>query len=99
MKINYSKWSAALSIICAITIFASYAIAPDQPEGTMAILIKILFFASILTGIMSLIFSYVAYKNKEEGFLKKIAPIVIILIILIFFLSLIGIIVSLGDLF
>ncbi|SES44197.1 hypothetical protein [Psychrobacillus sp. OK032] len=99
MNKKYSKWSAILSIICAITIFTSYAIAPQEPEASMVVLLKILFFTSIFAGVLSLILSYLAFKNKEEGFLKKIAPIIILLILLVFALSIIGIIVSLGDLF
>ncbi|AMQ05414.1 MULTISPECIES: hypothetical protein [Sporosarcina] len=99
MNKKYSKWSAILSIICAITIFTSYAIAPQEPEGSMVVLLKILFFTFIIAGVLSLILSYLAFKNKEEGFLKKIAPIIILLILLVFALSLIGIVVSLGDLF
>lgn len=98
MNKKYSKWSALLSLIFAITIFASYAIAPEQPEGMMIIFLKLLFFTSILSGILSLIFSYLSFKNKEEGFLKKIALIIILLVLLVFALSLIGIVVSLGDL-
>ena len=99
MNKKYSKWSAILSIICAITIFTSYAIAPQEPEGSMVVLLKILFFTFIIAGVLSLTLSYLAFKNKEEGFLKKIAPIIILLILLVFALSLIGIVVSLGDLF
>jgi hypothetical protein len=99
MNKKYSKWSAILSIICAITIFTSYAIAPQEPEGSMVVLLKILFFTSIIAGVLSLILSYLAFKNKEEGFLKKKAPIIILLILLVFALSLIGIVISLGDLF
>ena len=99
MNKKYSKWSAILSIICAITIFTSCAIAPQEPEGSMVVLLKILFFTSIIAGVLSLILSYLAFKNKEEGFLKKIAPIIILLILLVFALPFIGIVVSLGDLF
>ena len=76
MNEKYSKWSAILSIICAMTIFTSYAIAPQQPEGLMVVFLKVLFFTSIITGVLSLTFSYLGFKNKEEGFLKKIAPII-----------------------
>lgn len=99
MNKKYSKWSAILSIICAITIFTSYAIAPQEPEGSMVVLLKILFFTFIIAGVLSLILSYLAFKNKEEGFLKKIAPIIILLILLVFALSFIGIVASMGDLF
>jgi uncharacterized BrkB/YihY/UPF0761 family membrane protein len=99
MNVKYSKWSAILSIICAISIFTSYTIAPNEPQGIMVVFLRILFFTSIFTGVFSLIFSYIAYKNKEESFLKKLAPIIILLILLIFALSFIGIIVSLGDFF
>ncbi|SES07638.1 hypothetical protein [Psychrobacillus sp. OK032] len=99
MNKKYSKWSAILSTICAITIFTSYAIAPQEPEGSMVVLLKILFFTSIIAGVLSLILSYLAFNNKEEGFLKKIAPIIILLILLVFVLSFIGIVLSLGDFF
>ncbi|MEC0343722.1 hypothetical protein [Peribacillus frigoritolerans] len=99
MNEKYSKWSAILSIICAITIFTSYAIAPQEPEGSMVVFLKVLFFTSVITVVLSLILSYLAFKNKEAGFLKKIAPIIILLILLVFVLSFIGIVVSLGDLF
>ena len=42
---------------------------------------------------------YLGFKNEDEGFIKKIAPIITLLILLVFALSFIGIIVSLGDLF
>lgn len=80
MNGKYSKWSATLSIICAMTIFISYAIAPDEPEGLMVVFLKVSFFTFIITGVLSLVFSYLGFKNKEEGFLKKIAPIIIFLI-------------------
>lgn len=99
MNKKYSKWSAILSIICAITIFTSYAISPPEPEDSMVVLLKVLFFTSIIGGVLSLILSYLAFKNQEKGFPKKIAPIIILLILLVFALSFIGIIVSLGDLF
>ncbi|MEK4714097.1 hypothetical protein [Sporosarcina sp. FSL K6-5500] len=99
MNKKYSKWSAVLSIICAITILTSYAIAPKEPEGSLVVLLKILFFTSIIAGVLSLTLSYSAFKNKEEGFLKKIAPIITLLILLVFALSFIGIVASMGDLF
>ncbi len=61
MDKKYSKCSAMLSVICAITIFASYVIAPEQPEGMMVIFLKVLFFTSIPSGILSLIFSYLGF--------------------------------------
>lgn len=99
MKKRYSIWSALLGVICIINLFASYAIAPDQPRGIMIILLRGLFFTSILSGILSLILTYLSFQNKEEGFLKKLAPIIILSILLMFALSIIGIIVSIGDIF
>ncbi|QDP41527.1 hypothetical protein [Radiobacillus deserti] len=80
---KYSKWSAILAMICAITIFASYAIAPKQPEGMMVVFIQILFFTAIITGLLSLICSYLGFRNKEKGFLKRIAPIIVAVILLV----------------
>lgn len=71
-----------------MTIFISYAIAPDEPEGLMVVFLKVSFFTFIITGVLSLFFSYLGFKNKEEGFLKKIAPIIILLILLVFALQL-----------
>ncbi len=84
---KYSKWSVILSVICAITIFISYAIAPKHPEGMEVVLLQVLFFTSIITGLLSLIFSYIGFKKKEQGFLKMIAPIIVILVILTFVIS------------
>jgi uncharacterized membrane-anchored protein len=94
MDQKYSKWSAILSIICAITLFTSYAIAPRQPEGMIVLILKALFFTSIFSGILSLILSYLGFKNREKGFLKMIAPIVILLILLVFVFSFIAIVIS-----
>ena len=99
MNKKYSKWSALLVVICTLTLIVTYAIAPDQPKGVMVILLKGLFFTSILSRILSVILNYLSYKNKEGGFLKKVAPIIILCILLLFTLSVIGIIVSIGDLF
>lgn len=84
---KYSTWSAILSIICAITIFTSYTIAPKQPEGMMVVFIQILFFTSIITGLLSLIFSFLGFKKNEQGFLKLVAPLIVILILLVFLIS------------
>ena len=94
MNKKYSKWSTVLSVICAITIFASYAIAPKQPEGMMVVLIQLLFFTSIITGLLSLVFSFMAFKKKEQGFLKMIAPIIVVLVLLTFVVSFILIVLS-----
>ena len=94
MNKKYSKLSVLLSVICAITLFMSYAIAPAQPEGIMIILIKALFFTSIITGVLSLIFSFVGYRKNEQGFLKIIAPLIIVLIITTFVLAFFLIVLS-----
>lgn len=94
MSNKYSKWSVILSVICAITIFSSYAIAPKQPEGMMVVLIQVLFFTSIITGLLSLIFSFAGFKKKEQGFLKMIAPIIVFLILLAFAVSFFLIVLS-----
>ena len=86
-NLNYGKWSAILGVICALTIFSSYAVAPKQPEGMMVVLIQILFFTSIVSGILGLIFSFISFKKKEKGFLKMIDPIIVILVILTFVIS------------
>ena len=94
MNKKYSKLSVLLSVLCAITIFTSYAIAPKQPEGIMVVLIQALFFTSIISGLLSLIFSFMAFKKKEQGFLKMIAPIVVILILLVFVISFVLMVLS-----
>ncbi|MCT8140242.1 hypothetical protein H1D32_22605 [Anaerobacillus sp. CMMVII] len=65
---NYGKWSATLSIICAVSLFVSYAIAPVQPEGMIVILLQVLFYGAIIMGFISIILSICAFKNKEIGF-------------------------------
>jgi len=92
--LNYGKWSAILGVICALTIFASYAIAPKQPEGMMVVLLQVLFFTSIITGLLGLIFSFLGFRKKEKGFLKMIAPIIVILVILTFVISFVLMVVS-----
>ncbi|ASK63893.1 hypothetical protein CFK37_17875 [Virgibacillus phasianinus] len=94
MHKTYSKWSVILSITCALTIFVSYAIAPRQPEGVMVVLIQVLFFTSIVTGLLSLIFSFIGFKKKEKGFLKMVSPIIIILILITFIISFIALAIS-----
>jgi hypothetical protein len=91
---KYSKPSAILGIVCAFTIFLSYEFAPDQPEGITVFILQLLFFTSIITGVLSLIFSYVARRHKEDGFLKNIAPFILLLIATVFAISFLGIIVS-----
>ncbi|MBT2647632.1 hypothetical protein J7E52_12980 [Bacillus sp. ISL-34] len=95
MNEKYSKRSAILSIISAITMFIAYEFAPDKPEGMMVVFLKVLFFSSIITGVLSLVFSYISFKNKEEGFLKKVAPFIILLILLVFSFSIIGVVIGL----
>ncbi|SDM30057.1 hypothetical protein [Sediminibacillus halophilus] len=87
MNKPYSKWSAILAIIGAAAIFASYAIAPEQPEGMLVVLIQVLFFTAIITGILSLVFSFVGFRKNEPGYLKYIAPIIVCLVILTFLIS------------
>ena len=87
MNKKYSKLSVILGVICAITIFTSYAIAPKQPEGIMVVFIQVLFFTAIISGLLSLIFSFLGFRKKEQGFLKMIAPIIVILILLAFVMS------------
>ncbi len=91
---NYGKWSAILGVICALTIFASYAIAPKQPEGMMVVLIQVLFLTSIITGLLGLIFSFLGFRKKEKGFLKMVAPIMVLLVLLVFAFSFIAMIIS-----
>ncbi|MFS0892247.1 hypothetical protein [Peribacillus frigoritolerans] len=95
MNEKYSKRFAILSIISAITMFIAYEFAPDKPEGMMVVFLKVLFFSSIITGVLSLVFSYISFKNKEEGFLKKIAPLIILLILLVFSFSIIAVVIGL----
>ncbi|UGB28756.1 hypothetical protein [Metabacillus sp. B2-18] len=99
MNKKYSKGAALLGVVCAITLFASYTIAPDQPKGIMIIILRALFFTSILSGILSLFFTSLSFKNKEDGFLKKVAPTILFLVLIILSFSMIGIIISIGDLF
>ena len=87
MNKKYSKLSVILGVISAITIFTSYAIAPKQPEGIMVVFIQVLFFTAIISGLLSLIFSFLGFRKKEQGFLKMIAPIIVSLILLIFVMS------------
>ena len=87
MSGKYSKWSAILSVICAVTIFMSYEIAPAKPEGAIKIIIQLLFFTAIITGLLSLIFSFLGFKKKEKGFLKLVAPLLVGLVILTFLVS------------
>ncbi|CDQ20267.1 hypothetical protein [Halobacillus karajensis] len=91
---KYSKWSVILSVICAATIFMSYEIAPTNPEGAMKILIQVFFFTAIITGLLSLIFSFLGFKNKERGFLKLVAPIIVVLVLLAFLFSFVLMVLS-----
>jgi hypothetical protein len=94
MKEKFSKPSALLSIVCALTLFLSYELAPDQPEGAIVRVLQALFYTAILSGLLSLIFSVMAHRRKEKGFLKNIAPLLLFLIVLVYALSLVGVIVS-----
>ena len=92
--VKNSKWSAILSIICAITIFTSYAIAPEQPDGVIVVAIQVLFFTAIITAVLSLILSFLAFRKKEQGILKWVAPLLIVFILLVFFISFLLIVFS-----
>ena len=91
---KYSRWSAIFGLICAITIFSSYAIAPKQPEGPMVVFLQMLFFTSIITGLLSLVYSYIGFRNKEKGILKKIAPMIVGIILLVYIISFVGMVIS-----
>jgi len=95
--LNYGKWSAILGVICVITLSASYAIAPEQPEGMVVVQIQVLFFTAIITGLLGLIFSFLGFRKKEKGFLKMVAPILVLLVLLVFVLLFIGMIISFSD--
>ena len=94
MNQKYSTWSVISSIICALTLFMSYEIAPTKPEGAITILIQVLFFSAIITGLLSLVFSFLGFKNKERGFLKLLAPIIVVLILLVFIFSFVLMVLS-----
>lgn len=83
---NYSKWSAILSLICAVALFISYMIAPVEPKGIIAVIIAVLYFGAIIVGLISIVLSILAFKNRELGFLKFVAPIVVFVILVIYLL-------------
>jgi hypothetical protein len=56
--------------------------------------LQLLFFTSVITGVLSLVFTFLAHRKKEKGFLKNIAPAILLSILFVFALSLLGIIVS-----
>ncbi|WP_421378159.1 hypothetical protein ACOJQI_12275 [Bacillus salacetis] len=91
---KFSKPSAILSIVCALTLFLSYELAPEKPEGWIVIILQLLFFTSLITGVISLVLSFLAHRNKEKGFLKNVAPTILVVILAVFALAFIGIIVS-----
>ncbi|WP_017726136.1 hypothetical protein [Halalkalibacterium ligniniphilum] len=84
---KYGKWSAILSIVCGLALLVSYAFASDYPKGLEYVLLVILFYGSIVLGVVSLILTVIAYKQKEIGFTKNVAPIVIGIILLIYLLT------------
>ncbi|WP_079478925.1 hypothetical protein [Halobacillus salinus] len=86
MKQPFSKWSAVLSIIAAVFFYMSYFIAPVNPEGSIVIVIQLLFFTSILAAVLSIIFSLIALIKKDRGFLKFVAPVVIVAVLFEFLL-------------
>ncbi|WP_156942512.1 hypothetical protein [Alkalihalobacterium bogoriense] len=94
---KYGKWSAILSIICGLGLLLSYVVASDTPAGLEYFYLTILFFGSILLGIVSLIFTVIAYVNKEKGFIKNVAPIVICFILLLYLLAFILMIIGLTS--
>ncbi|MGM0846459.1 MAG: hypothetical protein ACQEUT_15900 [Bacillota bacterium] len=94
MNEKYSKPSALLSIVCALTLFLSYELAPARPEGMTVIILQVLFFTSVISGAASLVFTIMAHKKDEKGFLKNIAPTILFSILFVFALSVVGIIVS-----
>lgn len=96
MNEKYAKPSAILSVVCALTLYLSYEMAPDQPEGLIVFILQFLFFSSILTGILSIIFTFLAYRNNEKGFLKNIAPMIILSIAFVFALSSVFIVAGLS---
>ncbi len=94
---NYGKWSTISGIIFVLTLSAYYTIAPEQPEGIITVLIQVLFFTAIITGLLSLIFSFLGFRKKEKGFLKMVAPILVLLVLLVFAILFIGLIIGLPE--
>ncbi|WP_163970409.1 hypothetical protein [Oceanobacillus halotolerans] len=94
MKQPYTKWSVILSVICAITLFSSYILAPRQPEGVMAVLIQVLFFTAVITGLLSIIFNIISFIKKEKGPAKGIVPLIFGVILFIFVFSFIMMMLS-----
>ncbi len=93
---RFGKWSAVLSIFCGLGLLSSYVFASDYPQGMEYIILVILFYGSILLGVLGLIFTVIAYIQKEKGFLKNVALIVVGLIWLVYLVAYILIMIGLS---
>ncbi|MBN8233935.1 hypothetical protein JF544_01705 [Halobacillus kuroshimensis] len=84
MRRTYSLWSAGLSVSAGLLIVLSYGAAPADPEGFGKIMIQICFFGALASAVASLALSFLAWKNKERGFLKWTAPLILLGTLLVF---------------
>ncbi|GAE29307.1 hypothetical protein JCM9152_657 [Halalkalibacter hemicellulosilyticusJCM 9152] len=94
---KYGKWSAILSIICGVGLLSCYVFASDTPQGLEYIILIVLFYGSLFLGILSLIYTVIAYYKKEKGFVKNVAPIVISFILLVYLLVFILMVIGLTS--
>lgn len=81
---TYSLWSAGLGASAVLLIVLSYGTAPADPQGFHKMMIQIFFFGALASAVASLALSFLAWKNKERGFLKWTAPLILLGSLLVF---------------
>ncbi|RKD21478.1 hypothetical protein BEP19_14750 [Ammoniphilus oxalaticus] len=79
--IEKGKWSTALSVV-GIALFISSYLISDDPNLGEKILIGIVFFSGIGSMIASVFLGVAAIKSKENGLLKYVGPLMILILIL-----------------
>ncbi|MGE6375992.1 hypothetical protein [Peribacillus muralis] len=79
--IKKSIWSATLSIIGIILFAVSYLVSKNPTSGEQ-IVIKVFFFSGIAFIIVGIVFSLLASKAMEKGFLKYISYLIVLLLVI-----------------
>jgi hypothetical protein len=68
--------------IFVLSIILIFVISDPSADAIVVLAIKTLYFIAILVGVLSLFYSFLAYKNKEQGLLKWLAPIIISFVVI-----------------
>lgn len=83
---TYGYWSVLFSIAGTFLLITTYLIAPDDPQGMIVVIMKIMLALAVIFLPLGIISSIFAIKKKEVGTKKYVGILLPVLIVLFYIL-------------